>query len=55
MSGSTKVAATPADNMAPAFNIGLCGLSVEEKIEASLITISIAEKFLGASQMTSKL
>ena len=33
MSGSTKVAATPADNIAPAFNMGLCGLSVEEKIE----------------------
>jgi hypothetical protein len=34
MSGSTKVAATPADNIAPAFNMGLCGLSVEENIEA---------------------
>ena len=38
MSGSTKVAATPADNIAPAFNMGLCGLSEEEKIEASLIS-----------------
>ena len=33
MSGSTKWAATPADNIAPAFNIGLCGLSVEKNIE----------------------
>ena len=40
MSGSTKVEATPADNMAPAFNMGLCGLSVEDKNETSLIIIA---------------
>ena len=40
MSGSTKVDATPADNMAPAFNMGLCGLSVEGKNETSLIIIA---------------